>query len=75
MSPNVGWANAVPDANAVANFTIGGEKLQLTGVGYHDKVGIFHPINFSNIETYYSTLVRLANKGHGIELGCSAIRR
>ena len=27
----------MPDADAVANFTIGGRELQFSGVGYHDK--------------------------------------
>lgn len=38
VSPYVGWANAMPDADAIANFTIGGRVLQFNGVGYHDKV-------------------------------------
>jgi hypothetical protein len=38
VSPHIGWANAMPDANAIADFTILGEKLQFNGVGYHDKV-------------------------------------
>ncbi|PLB47357.1 hypothetical protein P170DRAFT_478209 [Aspergillus steynii IBT 23096] len=37
VSPHVGWANAMPDADAVASFTIKGEDIQFTGVGYHDK--------------------------------------
>lgn len=40
VSPNVGWANAMPDADAVVNFTIGGRALQFNGVGYHDKVSL-----------------------------------
>ena len=28
----------MPDADAVANFTVDGRALQFTGVGYHDKV-------------------------------------
>lgn len=35
--PHVGWANAVPDANAVVDVTIGDERLAFTGYGYHDK--------------------------------------
>jgi len=38
VSPEIGWANAMPDADAIADFTILGEKLQFTGAGYHDKV-------------------------------------
>ncbi|KFY46509.1 hypothetical protein V495_02405 [Pseudogymnoascus sp. VKM F-4514 (FW-929)] len=37
VSPNVGWANAMPDADAVADFTVLGRPLKFTGVGYHDK--------------------------------------
>jgi hypothetical protein len=36
--PGVGWASAVPDAKATVEFDVAGEKLQFTGVGYHDKV-------------------------------------
>jgi hypothetical protein len=36
--PGVGWANAVPDADAVVDLTINGRKLSFSGVGYHDKV-------------------------------------
>jgi hypothetical protein len=35
--PHVGWANAVPDANAVVNMTVNGAPLQFSGYGYHDK--------------------------------------
>ncbi|KFZ18025.1 hypothetical protein V501_01412 [Pseudogymnoascus sp. VKM F-4519 (FW-2642)] len=37
VSPNVGWANAMPDADAVADFTVLGRPLKFTGIGYHDK--------------------------------------
>ena len=38
LMPEIGWANAVPDAKAKVHFDIGGQKLQFSGVGYHDKV-------------------------------------
>ena len=38
VSRQIGWANALPDADAVAEFTRLGTPLQFTGVGYHDKV-------------------------------------
>lgn len=38
VSPNVGWANAVPAANAVADFRVSGSQLSFSGPGYHDKV-------------------------------------
>jgi hypothetical protein len=34
----MGWANAVPDADAVVNMTIDGLPLMFEGIGYHDKV-------------------------------------
>ncbi|KFY13988.1 hypothetical protein V491_06190 [Pseudogymnoascus sp. VKM F-3775] len=40
VSPNVGWANAMPDADAVADFTVLGRPLKFTGIGYHDKASI-----------------------------------
>lgn len=44
--PNIYWANAVPDAIAVVDFTINGKALNFKGVGYHDKnwgVAAFDP--------------------------------
>ena len=38
VTPEIGWANAVPDAVADVDFTLGGVKLAFKGVGYHDKV-------------------------------------
>lgn len=37
VSPHVGWANAMPDADATASFTINGQDIRFSGVGYHDK--------------------------------------
>ncbi|THC94107.1 hypothetical protein EYZ11_006396 [Aspergillus tanneri] len=37
ISPHVGWANAIPDANAVGTFRVRGSDIHFTGVGYHDK--------------------------------------
>ncbi|RFU32394.1 hypothetical protein B7463_g3899, partial [Scytalidium lignicola] len=37
VGPNVGWANAVPDAVGDVNFVIHGTRLAFTGVAYHDK--------------------------------------
>ncbi|KAJ9150279.1 Hydroxyneurosporene dehydrogenase [Pleurostoma richardsiae] len=38
MVPHVFWSNAVPDASAFVNLTIGGSPLAFhDGVGYHDK--------------------------------------
>ena len=38
IMPNIGWANAVPDADSKVDFTIQGGRLAFTGPGYHDKV-------------------------------------
>jgi len=37
VGPNIGWANAVPDAEGLADFEINGDALKFTGRGYHDK--------------------------------------
>jgi hypothetical protein len=34
---NVGWSNAVPDADATVDFDVDGSRLQFKGLGYHDK--------------------------------------
>jgi hypothetical protein len=38
VSPHIGWANAIPDANATIDFVVRGRPLKFTGYGYHDKV-------------------------------------
>ncbi|KAJ7693085.1 hypothetical protein B0H17DRAFT_1060712 [Mycena rosella] len=35
--PSIGWANAVPDAVATVQLTVGGADLAFEGLGYHDK--------------------------------------
>ncbi|KAL9560687.1 hypothetical protein ACKAV7_015178 [Fusarium commune] len=37
LFPNIWWANAVPDADAVVDLIIDGESFHLQGNGYHDK--------------------------------------
>ncbi|KAH9211042.1 hypothetical protein DL95DRAFT_258662, partial [Leptodontidium sp. 2 PMI_412] len=37
LTDTVGWANAVPDANAIVDFSILGYDFSFTGYGYHDK--------------------------------------
>ncbi|RKL26372.1 hypothetical protein BFJ72_g13768 [Fusarium proliferatum] len=37
LFPNIWWANAVPDAEAVVDLVIDGESFHLRGNGYHDK--------------------------------------
>lgn len=52
VSPNIGWANAVPDANALADFTINGTPIQFTGPGYHDKNWGVQPFG-ANVDSWY----------------------
>ncbi|PTB57241.1 hypothetical protein M431DRAFT_4303 [Trichoderma harzianum CBS 226.95] len=53
MLPNVGWANAVPDAYASVDLVINGTKLQFSdGIGYHDKNWGTAPLA-DNLETWY----------------------
>jgi hypothetical protein len=40
LGAGIGWANAVPDAQAVVNLKINGSSLAFDGGGYHDKVRI-----------------------------------
>ncbi|KAJ7318403.1 hypothetical protein DFH08DRAFT_892483 [Mycena albidolilacea] len=37
VGPNIGWANAVPDANASVDLVVGGVPLKFGGSGYADK--------------------------------------
>ncbi|CEL04908.1 hypothetical protein ASPCAL06032 [Aspergillus calidoustus] len=37
IAPNIGWANAVPDAEATVHFTIHDQPFEFTGIGYHDQ--------------------------------------
>jgi len=34
--PDLGWANAIPDATAYVDLKLGGEGVKYQGVGYHD---------------------------------------
>jgi hypothetical protein len=38
VAPQIGWANAVPDAAADVDMILGGTRVAYKGVGYHDKV-------------------------------------
>lgn len=42
LAPNLGWANAVPDARGTVDMTVNGERVQFSGFGYHDKVRSLH---------------------------------
>ncbi|KAL2846370.1 hypothetical protein BJY01DRAFT_175470 [Aspergillus pseudoustus] len=37
VAPHIGWANAIPAAEADVQLTVKGEELSFTGIGYHDK--------------------------------------
>ncbi|GJE99301.1 hypothetical protein PsYK624_155540 [Phanerochaete sordida] len=37
LSPGLGWANAIPDADATVNLLVLGNPVVFTGIGYHDK--------------------------------------
>ncbi|KAH9207554.1 hypothetical protein DL95DRAFT_482702 [Leptodontidium sp. 2 PMI_412] len=52
VSPHIGWANAIPDANATADFTVSGRKLQFDGYGYHDKNWADQPFA-ANVHSWY----------------------
>ncbi|KAJ7448677.1 hypothetical protein B0H11DRAFT_2161992 [Mycena galericulata] len=54
IGPQIGWANAVPDAASVVDLSIYGVNLAFEGVGYHDKNWSPAPI-----------LTSLASWGHG----------
>lgn len=38
LAPNLGWANAVPDARGTIDMMVNGESVKFSGFGYHDKV-------------------------------------
>ncbi len=38
LGDNVGWSNAIPDADGIVDFRVGDMKVAFEGVGYHDKV-------------------------------------
>jgi hypothetical protein len=38
IAPHIGWANAMPGAEADVQLNVHGEELSFTGLGYHDKV-------------------------------------
>lgn len=50
---NVGWANAVPDANATVDFNVSGSPLQFTGLGYHDQNWGLSPFTNDVNHTYW----------------------
>ncbi|KAF9020615.1 RFC1-domain-containing protein [Hymenopellis radicata] len=47
VGPNIGWANAVPDAAATVDMMVGGTRLTFKGAGYHDKTWSPQPFGAS----------------------------
>lgn len=47
--PNIGWSNAVPDAEGIVDFEINGSSLAFTGLAYHDKVNFCYQPNIMTI--------------------------
>ncbi|KAL2817599.1 hypothetical protein BJX63DRAFT_440738 [Aspergillus granulosus] len=37
IAPHIGWANAMPEAEADVQLNVRGKELSFTGLGYHDK--------------------------------------
>ncbi|RDL41510.1 uncharacterized protein BP5553_01489 [Venustampulla echinocandica] len=52
ISPYMGWANAMPDATADADFKILGSRLNFDGIGYHDKNWSDQPFQ-NNVASWY----------------------
>jgi hypothetical protein len=55
VAPEIGWANAVPDAVADVDFTLAGTKVAFRGVGYHDKVFISSDLVSSMVDPIFRT--------------------
>jgi hypothetical protein len=36
LMPQLGWSNAIPDAEAEVDFMVNGTRVKFNGVGYHD---------------------------------------
>lgn len=62
VSPNIGWANAIPDANGDVSFHVNGEELCFQGSAYHDHVSLLSYFKYS--------LLMIS-----VELGSSAISK
>ncbi|KAJ7826042.1 hypothetical protein B0H14DRAFT_2596124 [Mycena olivaceomarginata] len=52
LGAGIGWANAVPDAQAVVNVKINGSSLAFDGAGYHDKNWGAQPF-VANVNSWY----------------------
>ena len=51
-TPHIGWSNAIPDARALASFTVNDKSLAFEGIGYHDKNWADAPF-VADITTWY----------------------
>jgi hypothetical protein len=58
VGPNIGWSNALPDADASVDFTLNGKRFAFEGVGYHDKNWSPQPF-LDNVASWYWGHARL----------------
>ncbi|KAK5752023.1 hypothetical protein LTS12_017873 [Elasticomyces elasticus] len=68
--PNVGWANAIPDALTSVDFTINGSSLQFSGAGYHDKNWGDQPL--FDVEEYWYWGAYVVRDGRMVSGSCVA---
>ncbi|KAF7364506.1 hypothetical protein MVEN_00319300 [Mycena venus] len=52
VGPQIGWANALPDAASTVDLIVSGTKLFFSGAGYHDKNWSDQPL-VSNVASWY----------------------
>ncbi|TVY44663.1 Tyrosinase family protein asqI [Lachnellula cervina] len=60
VTPDIGWSNAVPDADSIVDFTIRGREIEFKGLGYHDNKWSNQPFNQS-VNSWYWGHGRLGN--------------
>ncbi|KAJ6600369.1 hypothetical protein DFH09DRAFT_1128132, partial [Mycena vulgaris] len=60
VGPNIGWANAVPDAASIVNLKIGDTRLAFKGTGYHDKNWSSQPFT-THVASWYWGHGRIGN--------------
>ncbi|KAJ6454452.1 hypothetical protein C8R47DRAFT_997241 [Mycena vitilis] len=52
VGPQLGWANAVPDAVSTVDLVVNGTRLSFKGAGYHDKNWSNQPL-VTNLASWY----------------------
>ncbi|KAJ6600362.1 hypothetical protein DFH09DRAFT_1128111 [Mycena vulgaris] len=60
VGPNIGWANAVPDAASTVNLKVGDTRLAFKGTGYHDKNWSDQPFT-THVASWYWGHGRIGN--------------